>query len=226
MTVDHRGRRVHVHEPPHGGAGVRRGGPSRTGAGCKAPRGRVRIHAPTVAGPGRGGAPAGQSVGPQASRLPAGNGTRSAHRVDPSRTAPGPGRGDRRGAMTFPSSRARHGWAVAALRRGLTVWLGGLLLAAPALGATYYVSPTGSDSGAGTVGPRRRPWATLANANAAWRRRRRGPGHRQLRVGPHRARRQRQLVQPLHHLRRAGQSRGLDDRSGTSSFVTRSSSPT
>jgi hypothetical protein len=57
--------------------------------------------------------------------------------------------------MTFPSSGVPRGWAVA-------VSLGGLLLASAALGATYYVSPTGNDSGAGTPAS---PW-TLAKANA------------------------------------------------------------
>lgn len=66
--------------------------------------------------------------------------------------------------MTFPNSRVRRGWAVAVLRRGLTVWLGGLLLAAPAQAATYYLSPSGSDAAAGTSPST--AWATLAQANS------------------------------------------------------------
>jgi hypothetical protein len=52
---------------------------------------------------------------------------------------------------------------VASLRLGLAVWLGGLLLALPAQGATYYVSPSGTDTAAGTLAW---PWS-LTRANAA-----------------------------------------------------------
>jgi hypothetical protein len=71
---------------------------------------------------------------------------------------------DTRGAMTYPRSRARLGPVLAPLRRGLAVCLGGLLLATPALGATYFLSNSGSDSATGTSPST--AWATLAQANS------------------------------------------------------------
>jgi hypothetical protein len=65
---------------------------------------------------------------------------------------------------TYPRSRARLGPVPARLRRGLAVCLGGLLLATPALGATYYLSNSGSDSATGTSPST--AWATLAHANS------------------------------------------------------------
>ncbi len=57
--------------------------------------------------------------------------------------------------MTNPRSRARF---------GLALCLAGLMLAAPASGATYYLSNGGSDAASGTSPAT--PWATLAQANS------------------------------------------------------------
>jgi hypothetical protein len=66
--------------------------------------------------------------------------------------------------MIFPSSRARQEWTAARRVRGLAIVLGVLLAAAPALGATYYLSNSGNDSASGTSSST--PWATLSQANS------------------------------------------------------------